>query len=195
MSEAATRRVLHVGCGQPNPAKLHQTFRDASWQEIRLDIDAAVRPDIVASITDMSCVADASVEALWSSHNLEHLNAHEVPLALAEFARVLKPAGFALITLPDIQAVAQLIADDKLEEVAYRSPAGPISAIDMVFGHRRSIAAGNGFMAHRTGFSARSLSEALRRAGFSDTRVQRGRSYDLWALARKAPSSGPSPDL
>jgi len=62
-----------------------------------------MQPDIVCSITDMSPVAADSVDAVWSSHNLEHLQRHEVPVALAEFLRVLKPAGLLLLTLPDLQ--------------------------------------------------------------------------------------------
>ena len=56
--------------------------RARNWREIRLDLDPAVQPDIVCSITDMSPVATDSVDAIWSSHNLEHLQRHEVPLAL-----------------------------------------------------------------------------------------------------------------
>ena len=101
--------VLHVGCGKYNPLKLNATFQGGGWREIRLDIDPEVEPDIVASITDMPMVADASIDAVWSSHNLEHLLPHDVPLALSEFFRVLKPDGFALMTMPDLQRIAELV--------------------------------------------------------------------------------------
>jgi predicted SAM-dependent methyltransferase len=83
------KQVLHVGCGPPNPQALHATFRSDGWRELRLDINPAVEPDIIASMTQMDAVASGSVDAVWSSHNLEHPYAHEVPLALAEFYRVL----------------------------------------------------------------------------------------------------------
>lgn len=157
---------------------------------MRLDIDPSVKPDVVASITDMSIVATDSVGAVWSSHNLEHLEAHEVPLALGEFLRVLEPGGFLLITMPDLQMVAARVAADLLEEPAYTSPAGPISPIDMLYGHRASIARGNHFMAHRTGFTAKSLSSALEHAGFVAVKTQRETdSYNLWARAQKPRSS------
>lgn len=180
------KQVLHVGCGPSRPEALHQTFRGDEWHEIRLDIEPAVQPDIVASMTDMSMLDTASMDAVWSSHNLEHLNAHEVPVALAEFHRVLKPSGFALITLPDLQSVAELIAQDKLEDVAYQSPAGPISAIDMVYGHRGYISKGHVHMSHRTGFTARTLGNALAKVGFARAEVKRGNAYDLWAVAHKS---------
>lgn len=116
---------------------------------MRLDIDSAVKPDIIGTMTDISAVADGSVDAIFSSHNIEHLYPHEVPLALGEFMRVLKPDGFSVITCPDLQSVAALVAEDKLLDPAYTSPAGAIAPLDILYGHRASMAAGNTYMAHR----------------------------------------------
>lgn len=182
-SPAAQRQLLHVGCGMPNPKRLPACFQQAGWREVRFDIDGRVRPDIVGSITDMSMIPDGCIDAIWSSHNLEHLNSFEVPVALAEFRRVLKPAGFVLLTLPDLRAIARHIAGGGLAEPLYQSPAGPIRALDVVFGHQASIEAGNGFMAHRTGFTADTLGAALLDAGFDEVRVHEGRHWDLWAVA------------
>lgn len=179
----AVRNLLHVGCGMPNPKRLPACFQRSGWREVRYDIDARVEPDIVGSITDMSMIPDACIDAIWSSHNLEHLNSFEVPTALAEFRRVLKADGFALITLPDLRAIARHIAGGGLAEPLYQSAAGPISALDVVFGHQASIKAGNGFMAHRTGFTADTLGSALLEAGFHEVRVREGRYWDLWAIA------------
>ena len=180
------KTVLHVGCGAPNPDKLHRAFRGPDWQEIRLDIDPAVQPDIVASMLDMSMILEASYDALYSSHNIEHLYPHEVPIALHEFARVLKDDGLALITCPDLQAVAALIAEGKLEDTAYTAPAGPIAALDMVYGHRASMARGNLFMAHRTGCTQQTLGQHLIGGGFARVTVQRDVSnFALWAVAYK----------
>ncbi len=182
----AQKIVLHVGCGAPNPQKLHAHFRTTEWREVRLDIDPAVQPDIVASITDMAIVKTESVDAIWSSHNIEHLYPHEVALALNEFYRVLKIGGLALITLPDLQRVAEWIAQDRLEDIAYVSPAGPITPLDMAYGHRPSLARGNLFMAHKTGFTAKTLGNALVKAGFVAVKVTRGPAFDLWAVAYKS---------
>lgn len=186
---AAGRIVLHVGCGPYNPNKLHSSFRKEGWRELRVDINPNVKPDIVASMLAMPMIAAASVDGVWSSHNLEHLYAHEVPVALAEFARVLKPRGVVLLTMPDLQRVAELIVQDKLDEPAYVSPAGPIAPLDILYGHRPQIAMGNMFMAHRTGFTARTLSQVLASAGFDRVKVERGKSFDLWAVAYKPASA------
>lgn len=184
-AEGQARRVLHVGCGRTNPDKLHATFRGPEWREIRLDIDPRVEPDVLADMMDMAPVAAASVDAVWSSHNIEHLYAHQVPVALGEFLRVLRPGGFVLISCPDLQAVAQAVLDTGLTAPAYQSASGPITPHDMIFGFGRDVAAGNEFMAHKTGFTGQSLGEALVAAGFARVGVKRVR-FDLWARADKA---------
>ncbi len=183
---ATSRTVLNVGCGYPLRQRLHRCFHGPEWREIRLDIDPAVRPDILCSITDMSVVASASVDAIWSSHNLEHIHCHEVPAALGEFLRVLKPTGLLLLTLPDLQQVAELVAADQLEDQAYISPSGPVTPLDMIFGHTPSLAQGHSHMAHKTGFTRRSLEKLLAESGFVQVRVQRGGAFDLWATAYKS---------
>jgi len=182
---APTKIVLNVGCGYPLRQRLHRHFHGPEWREIRLDLDPAVQPDIVCSITDIGPVAADAVDAVWSSHNLEHLQRHEVPLALAEFIRVLKPHGLLLLTLPDLQQVARLVAEDRLEDSAYISQSGPITALDMIFGHTASLARGNQLMAHRTGFTARSLHKLLTEAGFVEVALRHGASFDLWATGCK----------
>ena len=180
-----SKTVLNVGCGYPLRQKLHRYFHGPEWREIRLDLDPAVQPDILCSITNISPVAGDWVDAVWSSHNLEHLQRHEVPLALAEFLRVLKPHGLLLLTLPDLQQVARLVTEDRLEDSAYISQSGPITPLDMIFGHTASLVRGNQFMAHRTGFTARSLHKLLIEVGFVEVTLRQGSSFDLWATGHK----------
>lgn len=177
--------VLNVGCGYSARQGLHPAFQGDEWRELRLDIDPTVNPDIICSMTDMQPLTTNSIDAIWSSHNIEHLQRHEVPIALAEFLRVLQPGGQLLMTLPDLQRIAELVANDALEDEAYRSPSGPITPLDMIFGHTPSLARGNQHMAHKTGFTARTLHQRLIEAGFSGITVQRGDGFALWARAYK----------
>ena len=176
---------LHVGCARKT--KKYTPFADKDWREIRLDIDPAVVPDLVGTMTDLSSVSDQSVDAVFSSHNIEHLYPHEVPLALAEFKRVLKPDGFVLITCPDLQSVCALVAADRLTEPAYQSGQGPISPIDILYGHRASMQAGNLYMAHRCGFTRKVLAASLQNVGFSSLVKNRPEHFDLWALGSLIP--------
>lgn len=178
---------LHVGCGPKFKDQTTPGFNQAGWEERRLDIDASVRPDVVGTMTDMSAVDNASVQAIFSSHNIEHLYPHEVPVALAEFLRVLADDGFAVITCPDLRSVCALVADDKLTDPAYVSPAGPIAPLDILYGHRPPMARGNLYMAHRCGFTQKVLSGTLQAAGFrSVAAMARPLHFDLWALATKS---------
>ena len=185
MSEKALKKVLHVGCGVYTPDKLHENFRTPDWHEVRLDINPAVEPDIVASITDMAAVPEGSFEALYSSHNLEHLHPHEVPLALSEFYRVLRPAGFVLITLPDLTRVAEAIAAGREEEAVLMTNRGPITPLDILYGFRPFLERGNLFMAHNFAFTAVTLEKALVQAGFKEISIERDNEYNLWAVASK----------
>jgi len=185
-SDEGRRLVLHVGCGAPREDNLHDRFRTPEWQELRLDIDPRVRPDIVANIADMRGVPSESVDAVWSSHNVEHVFAHEVPSVFAEFLRVLRPGGRILVTTPDLQRAAERIATGRLEDALYDSDAGPISPLDMVYGHGREISRGFPQMAHRTGYTAQTLRRRLTDAGFVDVQIRRERAdLALWAEAQR----------
>jgi len=183
------KTLLHVGCGPKHKDQTTAAFKSNDWREVRLDIDATVQPDVIGTMTDMSSVATGSVDAIFSSHNVEHLYPHEVGVAFGEFMRVLSEDGFVVITCPDLQSVAALIAEDKLLDAAYTSPAGPITPLDILYGHRPSVARGNTYMAHRCGFTQKALQGTLQSVGFiSVATMARGRTpfFDLWALASKA---------
>jgi SAM-dependent methyltransferase len=177
--------VLNVGCGPPRPENLDPYFHRPEWHEVRLDIDPAVKPDIVGTIVDMSGVPGGAVDGIWSEHNLEHVFAHEVGTVLREFLRVLRPGGIAMLSVPDLQRIAKHLSSGDVERPFYESDAGPIGVLDVLYGHGASIAQGNEYMAHRTGFTAKSLGAHLREAGFVGVNVQRVEIALLEASGRK----------
>ncbi|MGJ4952573.1 class I SAM-dependent methyltransferase [Bradyrhizobium sp. HKCCYLS20291] len=180
---SSLKRMLNAGSG-PRPAqRIARLIAEKHWEEVRLDIDPEVRPDVVGSITALDASFDAqSFDAVWSSHVLEHLYAHEVYPALRQIHRVLRPDGFALVMSPDIEAVAQFILDHGIAAVAYQSSAGPIRPLDMLYGHSRAIEDGHHYMAHRTGFTADRLGNLLMTAGFPTINVRR-ENFEICALA------------
>jgi predicted SAM-dependent methyltransferase len=180
---AEVKRVLNVGSGPRPLRQLNSLFDPADWEEISIDLDPRVDPDFVGSMTDMHThFAGASFDAIWSSHSIEHLHAHELPLALAEFRRILRNGGFALISCPDLETVMTLFLEHGPDHVVYQSAAGPITPLDMMFGHAPSIASGNLHMSHRSGLTAERLGGQLLEAGFAEAITKR-QNFDLWALA------------
>ena len=184
------RRVLNAGSGPPGNRSLHPVFHQSAWTELRIDIDPHNEADFVGSVCDMrSVIEDASFDAVWSSHCIEHLHDHEVGTALCEFRRILRDDGFAVINCPNMDAIAKSLVSEDIELVAYLSPAGPIRLLDMIFGHSPSIEAGRVHMAHKTGFTADRLGRIATHAGFAEARALEGENYDLWA-ALMMPKAG-----
>ena len=183
------KTFLHVGCGHLNKS-FCLGFENDNWKEIRLDIDKNVNPDIVGTLTDMKSVETGSVDAVYSSHNIEHIFPHEVPIALREFYRVLKEDGIVVITCPDIQSVGEAIAQDKLLEPLYESPMGLVTAFDILYGHRETTADGNVFMIHKGVFTYSTLDKAFLETGFK-ARVggRRPETFDLFLVAFKQKKS------
>ena len=177
-----TKKFLHVGCGMKN---ISQTpFMNTSWEEVRFDIDEKVDPDVIGSITNMNMIKNDSFDAIYSSHNIEHLYHHEVLIALKEFKKKLKPNGFILITCPDLISVCSLVVENKLLDPIYESGKGPIAPIDIIYGHRESLRLGNHYMSHKSGFTENSLLTNLKYSGYCQV-VSKTRSseFDIWALA------------
>ena len=160
------KTFLNVGCGPQNKSQI-KGFDNDDWKEIRLDIDSNVKPDIVGSSTDMSLIETGSVDAVYSSYNLDHIYPHEVSIALKEFHRVLNNEGIVFIRCPDLQTVCEAVANDKLLEPLYESEEGePIYPIDVIYGHRWYIKNGNEYMAKKVGFTYSALDASFAEAGF-----------------------------
>jgi predicted SAM-dependent methyltransferase len=117
-------------------------------------------------MTDIKSVLNQSVDAIFSSHNIEHLYPHEVPKTLSEFKRALTPGGFVVLICPDLKSVCALVANDQLTASAYTSPAADIAPLDILYGHRPAMARDNLYMAHRYGLTQKVLVETFQQAGF-----------------------------
>ena len=141
----------------------------------------------------MSSVESNSFDAVYSSHNIEHLYPHEVSIALSEMNRALKDDGFLIITCPDLQSVCAKVADGNLVGPLYQSGMGPITALDILYGHRASLSNGNHYMAHKVGFTKEVLQSTLIQAGFKHAVVAAVPvNYVLWGIASKNSTDDPN---
>lgn len=165
------RTILHVGCGvDPLPDYLQ------GYEETRLDINEAVSPHILASMLDMGAIGP--FDAVFCQHAIEHVYPHEVDVVLREFLRVLKPGGHAMVFVPDLEGVRPTA------DVLFNAPAGPITGLDLIYGHGASLPT-NEYMAHKTGFVRETLEAALEKAGFSKFKATRLGEYNLMGVGVK----------
>ena len=166
-----TGTMLHVGCGND-----HLPEWAEGCEEVRMDIDPSVRPDILASMLDMGNISD--FDSIYTCHALEHIYPHEVPKALSEFNRVLREDGVAIIIVPDLEGVKAT------DEVIYISEAGPVCGLDIIYG-MASLIEKCPFMAHHTGFTCETLEKYLTEAGFVEVSAKRIPNQSILATGKK----------
>ena len=85
---------LNLGCGYQQIAGF-----------VGVDFDPDVDPDVVSPIEDLSWQPTDSVDMIYASHCLEHMEMETSKLALREWLRVLKPGGYLDVAVPDINEV------------------------------------------------------------------------------------------
>lgn len=172
-------KVLNVGGGSKK-VPIPPYFAD--FDHCLLDIDPRGNPDVCCDARELTTLEPDQFDAIYCSHNLEHYYAHDVTRVLQGFLHVLKPGGFAEIRVPDLGALMQEAVAKGLDidDVVYTSSKGPIRVRDMIYGFGPEIeASGQDFYAHKTGFSRKSLSEALSRAGFGVQILRKGRAREI----------------
>lgn len=175
--------LVNVGCGK-TPLKL-KLLRDPAWMEVRVDSDPEAAPHIVAQMHDMPMLPGQSASVLWVSHVLEHVFWHEIPAVIREFHRILKDDGIAIISVPDLQAAGAMIAEDRLLDVAYESPSGPIAPFDMIYSYRAFTRLGMPGMQHKSGFTKSTLELVLKDLGFTHVVCTRN-NFEVRAFASRS---------
>ena len=178
------KKVLNVGGNSKAIPLPPQYF---GFEHLLLDIDPTGSPDIVCDARALTTLGTGQFDAVYCSHNLEHYYRHDVKRVLAGFLHVLKDGGFADILVPDLHEVMRttLERDLDIEDVLYQSSAGPIMVLDVIYGYGIEIEkSGKEYFAHKTGFTKKSLMNALLSAGFSKVYCAVG-NLEIRALAFK----------
>lgn len=143
------RTVLIAGAGSEG-----QQWADQDWFPVRLDIDPRTNPDIVGDMRSLGSIGP--FDAVSCNNALEHLYPHEVPRALAEFLRVLRPGGTLIVQVPDLQDVRP--TDEVIPEIG-------MCGLHLFYGDPERIEDAP-YMAHHCGFVESTLRDAMERAGF-----------------------------
>jgi SAM-dependent methyltransferase len=204
MSSKQMLRLINIGCGT-NPANGWINF-DRSPGLFMRSVPTVVRRGIAmigvkealvewpqnvyrVDATRRLPFRDASVDAVYSSHMLEHLSASDADRVLHECARVLKPDAVLRLALPDLRALAQAYMSSESSDAADRfmqdsllgwsnTPKGLRRLVDQVSGSR-----------HRWMYDADSIQLRCQNNGFTSTKewgFQSGRCPDLGTVEHRA---------
>lgn len=181
----AVMRVLNVG-GSSKATPIPGHFD--GWRHDLLDIDPRGQPDIVCDARELSSLSGGIYDAVYCSHNLEHYYRHDGLKVVRGFVNMLNESGFAEIRVPDIEWVITALREKQLEldDVLYQSPAGPITAHDVIYGLQSEIEnSGQDFYAHKTGFTPKSLVKMLIEGGFKKVFLVKDEHLAVHAFAFK----------
>ena len=92
-----TGRYLNLGCG----ARFHP-----QWENVDMHpVGPGVR---VLDLNRKTPYGDASFDAVYHSHLLEHLSKERAAAFLRECLRILKPGGVIRVAVPDLETIARL---------------------------------------------------------------------------------------
>jgi predicted SAM-dependent methyltransferase len=141
-----TRIRLHIGGRQSHP----------DWKI--LDVQSRPEVDYVSDASKLNLFEDDSVDAIYSSHVLEHFHYKindEVFNTLKEWHRVLRPGGKLLISVPDLKTICELYLKTNLV------PEEKFRLMGIIFGGQVNL-----YDVHKVGFDFDILGMYLKWTGF-----------------------------
>ena len=106
--------VLDLGCGYGhfiNAVEARRRLAVDSWPGIRQCVAPGVEP-IVTDLTDLSMIADGSVDFALASNVFEHLTQAQFRTTLSELRRTLSPRGRLTIIQPNYRYAFREYFDD-----------------------------------------------------------------------------------
>ena len=182
-------KMLHLGCGQtllegwenfdnslsvrmaqmPVFFSLLKSLRILNDEQVRFIKFCQEKRIGFADVTRRIPAEDSSVDAIYSSHMLEHLSHDQADMFLEECVRVLRPGGILRLSVPDLKKLTMdYINDEDAVRFITRLQLRPSCN-----GRKRSrlVTVFIGDRGHKWMYDGASLSALLSRAGFVDTQV------------------------
>lgn len=165
------RIVANLGCWHTpfDHSEFTEGLRD--YYELRVDLDESCNPHLVSDITKLTALPNESVDCVFSSHSLEHVHFHDLPACISEWYRVIKPLGEVRIVVPNLKAVGEMLSRGEILGTVYDSGAGPVLALDMIYGFRQYVKDSPQHMLHKTGFTKESAEIILSSLGYTQFQV------------------------
>ena len=150
--------------------KLHIGGRETHPEWKILDVEQRPEVDYIGNASDLSQFEDESIEAIYTSHVLEHfyyaLN-YELAFTLVEWHRVLKQGGQLMISVPDLRTLCWLYSRPDIDHQ------NRFHIMRMIFGGQT-----NEYDVHKVGFDFDTLCSYLSDTGF--TECQRVSEFNLF---------------
>ena len=175
-------RLLNIGAG-PRGIPIPPHYHD--WDVVRLDIEPTNEPDLVMDAMNLDTLEAGQFDAAYASHLLEHFYVFDLARFLAGVRHVLTADGFAEFRVPNALRACQLaIEAGSLDAFCYQSPAGPITAWDMLYGWLPYQERYGEPMVHRNAFDTTRLTDTLNGHGFPLVYVA-GTAWELCAFGCK----------
>jgi predicted SAM-dependent methyltransferase len=157
---------LYVGCGPLPIHHQHLQIIDDSWVLIDLYVED---PRIVKMDACKLEYADNSIEKIYSSHLLEHIEFRKVPVVLKEWFRALKKGGELILNVPNLEWVSEQLClacqDKTLESPIFNSEEKIIEIFVGNQDHEGEF--------HRSGFTKRTLESILKDVGFLHIEIKK----------------------
>ena len=129
---------------------------------VNIDLEEREIADVVLDIALLP-YEDNSVDVIEASHIIEHFDIIHIPYLLSEWYRVLKPGGELIVETPDLFSSVIKLRFSKFKK--------QISSLKFLFG---VDFLGN---IHKMGFTSSFLRKILSRAGFTNIRRKKQKSF------------------
>jgi SAM-dependent methyltransferase len=154
--EASASPRLHLGCA-------HTIL--PGW--VNIDLFGRVPTDAALDVTKPLPLADASVEAIFTEHMVEHLTYKESLALMCECARVLRPGGVIRIVVPDFERYVRsyMDGDDFIKTVRAGVATPLLGLATIAYGY-----------SHRSIWDAETLTSLLRHVGLVGGKSRFGES-------------------